>query len=140
MKPSHGKRRYGISKERSLVNFFWRNKIPAIRSPASGAAASTPRPDVIVFSYGKILCLECKYSRDNRAYYRWSDWYRTYEFSKALKEKGFHSEAYLVFSPSGRERSIWIKLTEEMYQKKAKITLYRDRGCWRYLISFEEEN
>ncbi len=140
MPSSYGKRRYGISKERSLVNFFWKKGIPAIRSPASGAAASTPRPDIIVFSYGKILCLECKYSREKRAHYRWSDWYRTYEFSKALKDKGFSSEAYLVFSPSGRERPLWIRLSEEMYKNKAKITVYKDEEGWKYSISFEEES
>jgi len=129
---SRSRARMGTDVERNFVRNLWKKGIPAIRLPASGAATGMPRPDVLAFLNGEIICIEIKTSSKDKAIYRWEDWKNAYELSRLISRQGIKSSAYIVFHPKRSKKYIWISITQEAYEKNMKLIIEKKENKWAY--------
>ncbi len=132
---ANSRTRIGTDVERNFVRNLWKKGIPCIRLPASGAATGMPRPDVLAFLNGEIICIEMKTSSKEKVIFKKNDWRDVYEFSIALRKQGFKAIPYLVFHPKGTRKYMWIELTDEAYTKDLKLIIKKDGNMWRYFWS-----
>lgn len=111
----------GVRGEREIIKLLWENGYAAIRSPASGAAVKTPRPDIIAGSakMRKIIAMELKVTEKETLYLPKEKLQDLSRFSRT-----FGCEAYLgVKFTGGRHPWMFISLKTLLGVRKNSLKI-----------------
>ena len=78
-------KRYGIDKERDLVNWLYYKGVTALRCCGSGGGTKKPRPDIIAYKDNNYYAIELKSSIQDNVYINDKQVKNLIKFSKAFK-------------------------------------------------------
>ena len=126
-------RRKGIRMEQDIVAEAWRKGYAAMRSPGSGAGASYPKPDVVIFYEKQIHVVQVKTTRKRTLYLSKKAFEDELRFTETLRKLGFDAKAWLyvrVFKTGCRRLEKWIPLNDGI--KRVKVWV--DGGAVRYEV------